>query len=223
MRFLTSLATSIVVTAIFYLGVIGFVELGIFDFFFTDENGDDIFEFIMVFTLIVSPFVFFLVSVIFIASSKHWDINKLLFISLASIWTSLLLNWLSNYYSFNFRRANHFNSDVPPTLLFEISSFIIDRIYIFPPIFIVLGYLTLRKKPSWFNLNASILGFIFGYVLSYGLFIVWRIKSNSLTSYHYFDTFELGILAIGTLIGAVIGTFIGVVSKINQNSKRNKE
>jgi hypothetical protein len=47
--------------------------------------------------------------------------------------------------------------------------------------------------------------------LSYGLFIVWRIKSNSLTSYHYFDTFELGILAIGTFIGAAAGIYIGMV------------
>ncbi|MEN8701879.1 hypothetical protein [Bacillus infantis] len=209
MRFLTSLATSIVVTSIFYLGVLDYGFLFVIKEYPDGGENFDSLGFLLLTTMIVAPLVFLILTVTFTLLYKKWNIKKLLFISLASIWISLLLNWLSNYYSFNFRRANNFNSDVPPTLLFEISNFIIDRIYIFPPIFIVIGYLIMRRKPSWFNLNASLLGIITGYVLSYGLFILWRIKNNSLTSYHYFDAFELGILAIGSFVGLAAGIFIG--------------
>ncbi|MCA1040874.1 hypothetical protein LCM00_15265 [Bacillus infantis] len=203
------MATSIIVTIIFYLGVLGYSFLLPIEDYPDGGEGLDSLAFLIIMTMFVAPLVFLTLTVTFTLLYKKWNIKKLLFISLVSIWTSLLLNWLSNCYYLSFNRANHFAPDVPPTLLLEISNFIIDRIYIFPPIFIVIGYLIMRRKPSWFNLNASLLGIITGYVLSYGLFILWRIKNNSLTSYHYFDAFELGILTIGSFVGLAAGIFIG--------------
>lgn len=214
MRFFTSLATATVLTIIMYLGIIGIAEL------LKSPSADNNFDLlgVVIWGLFFSPIVIVVLTVTFYATYKIWSVKKLLFISLVSYWTSLFCYWVSQILILFFQKPYDSGWNAPPNTLIEISLFINRYMNIFTLIFIVLGYLLLRRKPSWLHFNGVLLGIISGYVISYGFVILLRLINNSLTSYFYFDHLELGIVIVGAVAGLIVGNIVGNKSFNNPDS-----
>ena len=203
MRVITSFVTATFLTCILFFGILEYVEL--FEAF-SEGKTFDTFGFVFL-GLFLVPIVILISTVIFYATFERWNIRALLLISLVSYWTSQLLYCLSYYILF---KANNSYLGLPIELQHEISSFIYRYNDSLAPIFIIVGCLIMRRKPSWIHLNGSIFGVISGYGFSYGIVILLRSINNSLTSYFYLDAFELEILVVGALIGMVVGNIVGM-------------
>ncbi|MCR8842344.1 hypothetical protein NQ117_01470 [Paenibacillus sp. SC116] len=103
------------------------------------------------------------------------------------------------------------------TIFVPYSSFIQKLLSLLPLLFIIVGYKVITRKLADNKVKYVLLGTVIGFIVSYVTVIGMRAAQNSLTSYFYFDTFEISIVLGAIAVSGVLGWFLARENKTKTN------